>query len=414
MRLNLFFCIFLLAQRSVAQTPFTPNYDESKVGSYTLPDPLRLPNGKRITTAKQWENEQRGAILTLFKQQVYGEMPGRVPGTRYEVQRVDSSILGGKATRKFVRIWFGAGTDVPYVDAMLYLPKAVRKAPVFVTLNYGNYTTSDDPTIPLSGRVNSTPDSQAPKRGSFARRWPYEQLIDAGFGIITADYGDLEPDKLSGWKTGIRTTLQAQTTLKPEQWSAIGAWAWGMSRLADYLETEPTVDAKRLIVQGHSRLGKTALWAGANDPRFAMVVSNESGEGGAALARRNYGETVKRVTEVFPYWFIPTYATYSERVNELPIDQHELLALMAPRVLYVCSAAEDNWSDQRGEFLSLKAAAPVWGLYGPTPTLGEFPVVDQPVRSGPLGYHNRAGKHDVMPFDWAQYIAHAKAAGLTH
>lgn len=416
MRYRLLPALLLLVQPLAhAQQPapaFVPNYDESKVGTYTLPDPLSLPGGGRVKTSSQWENGPRQAVLELFKTHVYGQMPGRVPGTRYEVRRVDDPVLGGKAVRKFVRVWFGPGADAPFMDVMLYLPKAVPKAPVFVTLNYGNHTTSPDPAIPVSAHAAPTPNGGPPTLGAWAHRWPVGQLVDAGFGLATADYADLEPDRRSGWQTGIRSTLQTQTGLRPEQWSAIGAWAWGMSRMLDYLETDPAVDARRVLVQGHSRLGKTALWAGANDPRFALVISNESGEGGAALSRRNYGETLGRITEVFPHWFVPGYKTYADRVDALPIDQHELLALVAPRPLYVASAADDHWADQRGEFLGLKAAAPVWALYGHPATLGEMPGVDQPVRSGRLGYHLRTGKHDVLPYDWAQYVAFARSVGL--
>ena len=391
---------------------FVPNYDERSVGSYTLPDPLQRPDGTTITQAKEWENGPRDRVMALFKQNVYGQMPGRPAGLHFAMQRIDTAVLGGKAVRKFVRISFGEGSDAPGMDVMLYLPKNKTKVPVFVALNYGNHTISPDATIPLPSRPDLRPDSSTLTRGTFARRWPLEQLIDAGFGLATANYADLEPDRPTGWQTGIRTTLAHSLGLKPDQWGAIGAWAWGMSRVLDYLETDPAVDVRQIVVQGHSRLGKAALWAGANDRRFALVISNESGEGGAALARRNYGETIGRITSAFPYWFVPQYATYTDRVADLPVDQHELLALVAPRPLYVTSAQEDNWSDPRGEFLGLKAAAPVWALYGYKVNLGDWPGVDQPVRSGPLGYHVRTGKHDVMPYDWAQYITHAQAVGL--
>ncbi len=399
---------------AASQAPaFVPNYDEAQVGTYTLPDPLVGASGRRITKAKDWERSRRAEVLDLFKKHVYGELPGRPAGLRFRVRRVDSSLFGGKALRKFVRISFGEAPDAPGMDVMLVVPKSRKPVPVFVTLNYGNHTTSPDSTIPLPTRPGLTPDGQPIPRGAATRRWPFEQLVDAGFGIAMADYADLEPDRRTGWQTGIRTTLQGQTGLKPEQWSALGAWAWGMSRILDYLETDPLVDAKQVLVQGHSRLGKAALWAGANDPRFALVISNESGEGGAALARRNYGETIGRITTVFPHWFIPAYAGYAERIPELPVDQHELLALIAPRPLYVTSAEEDRWSDPRGEFLSAVAAAPVWALYGKA-GLGtdQYPTPNQPIHGPTLGYHVRTGVHDVTPFDWAQYIAFAKKMGI--
>ena len=400
--------------KSASPAPVTlaPNYDEQRVGHYTLPDPLLLPDHTTVNRADAWESGPRNRVLTLFKENVYGQMPGRPVRMHAAVQRVDTAVLNGRAMRKLIRIWFGAGTDVPYMDVMLYLPQRTQRVPVFLALNYGNHTISPDPTIPLPEAETPGADSLAIRRGAFARRWPVEQLIDADIGLATANYADLEPDRPTGWQTGIRTTLARPLGLKYDQWSAIGAWAWGMSRILDYLETDPAVDAGRVFLQGHSRLGKAALWAGANDRRFALVISNSSGEGGAALARRNYGETIGLMTEKFPYWFINRYATYATHVADLPVDQHELLALIAPRPLYVTSAALDNWADQRGEFLGLQAASPVYRLYGPQARPEPMPPVDQPVRWNKLGYHVRTGKHDVLPYDWAQYINHARAVGL--
>ena len=165
-----------------------------------------------------------------------------------------------------------------------------------------------------------------------------------------------------------------------------------------------------MIVVGHSRLGKTALWAGAGDERFAMVVSNESGCGGAALERRNFGETVRRITTVFPHWFCPNFAGWAGRAPEMPFDQHVLLAMTAPRPLYVASAAEDLWADPRGEFLAAVAAAPAWELFGKE-GLGtaDFPAPDAPV-GGSIGYHVRSGAHDLLAWDWERFADFAEKA----
>ncbi|MBD0257856.1 MAG: acetylxylan esterase, partial [Cytophagales bacterium] len=265
------------------------NYDESKAGSYTLPDPLRLPNGKTARSTRQWERKARPAVLALFAEHVYGRMPSKPKDLHFKVVSEDADALGGKAIRKQITVFFARGDNGPSMDILLYLPKgAAGPVPVFTGLNYcGNHCVSSDPGIALSTRWmrNSadyrTTNNQASdsSRGTHSRRWPVEELVSRGYGLATAYYGDLEPDHEEGWKTGIRTTLQPALNVQPPEWSAIGAWAWGLSRLMDYLETDPAVDARRVAITGHSRLGKAALWAAANDTRFAVVVSNDSGEG---------------------------------------------------------------------------------------------------------------------------------------
>jgi hypothetical protein len=234
-----------------------------------------------------------------------------------------------------------------------------------------------------------------------------EELLARGYGLATAYYGDLEPDHAAGWQTGIRSQLQQVLHTQPGEWGAIGAWAWGMSRMMDYFETDKAIQARQVVLQGHSRIGKAALWAGANDTRFAALISNESGEGGAALSRRWYGETIKRLNTSFPHWFGPNYKKYNDKPNDLPVDQHALLALIAPRPLYVASAAEDTWSDPKGEFLSAQATEPVYQLYH-LKGLGTVPMpgLNQPVGER-VRYHIRSGKHDVTAYDWQQYLAFA-------
>lgn len=389
------------------------NYDEAKVPPYTLPDPLQLANGRRIATSAEWMYQQRPAMLQLFADNVYGRMPGKPLRLRFVVNDVDSSALGESAIRKQVTIFF-TGAPEPSMDVLLYLPRSAKApVPVFVGLNfYGNQTISNDAGIKLSprwvpndaGKRLENNRATEISRGTDAGRWPVEEIIQRGYALATAYYGDLEPDYAEGWKTGIRSTMKQSLGINETEWGAIGAWAWGLSRIMDYLETDGAVNERKVVITGHSRLGKAALWAAANDTRFAIVVSNNSGEGGAALSRRWYGETIKGINTSFPHWFVSKYKQYNDNPQLLPVDQHILLSLMAPRPLYVASAGDDKWADPRGEFLSAKNAEPVYALFGKK-GLG---VNDMPRMNHPVGetirYHLRTGEHNINAYDWRQYL----------
>ncbi|GEO03449.1 hypothetical protein AAE02nite_11130 [Adhaeribacter aerolatus] len=344
-------------------------------------------------------------------------MPDKPAGMRFKVRNENKNALGGLATRKQITIYFTQAVDAPSMEVLLYLPNHVSgPVPAFAGLNFsGNQSVHPDKGIFMSDRwINNNQKgiqrnrATEASRGSQASRWPVETLLKNGFALVTAYYGDLEPDHADGWQTGIRTSLQQELNLAPDQWGAIGAWAWGMSRIMDYLETEKRINSKQVALTGLSRIGKAAVWAGANDARFALVVSNESGEGGAALARRNYGETIAQLNRSFPHWFSPAYKNYNQAPDKLPVDQHQLLALIAPRPLYVCSAAEDQWADPQGEFLSAVHAGPVYQLYGKT-GLGtaQMPAIEKPVGET-IGYHIRTGKHDINLYDWQQHLAFAQ------
>jgi hypothetical protein len=406
---------------------FKPNYDESKVPAYTLPDLLSRKDGRPVSSAGDWERHRRAEILELFETHVYGRSPGRPAEMKFEVRSEDRQALGGKATRKEVTVLFTGQSDGPAMDILIYLPNDAKgPAPLFIGLNFfGNHTVHSDPaiTIPTSwmrssadlGVVNNRATEAG--RGLRAERWQVEKIIGRGFGLATIYCGDIEPDFAEGWKMGVRSVFRpgergrpavkadGPVEFAPDDWGCIAAWAWGLSRALDYFETDEAIDHGRVAVMGHSRLGKTSLWAGAADERFAIVISNNSGCGGAALSRRRFGETVERINTSFPHWFCGNFEKYNENESALPVDQHMLIALAAPRPAYVASAQEDAWADPRGEFLAAQHAGPVYELLGRKGVgVDEMPALNQPVGDF-VGYHIRTGRHDVTAYDWEQYLS---------
>ena len=236
-------------------------------------------------------------------------------------------------------------------------------------------------------------------------RWPINKIIKSGYALITLNYNDIDPDK-NNFSDGIHSLFYENGTLKPKdnEWGSIAAWSWGLSRVLDFLENESLIDTKKIVLLGHSRLGKTALWAGAKDERFSIVISNNSGCGGAALSRRRFGEKVSDINTNYPHWFAKNFHKYNDKESLLEVDQHMLISLIAPRPVYVASASQDSWADPKGEFLSAKFAKDVYKLYGYRERgLNLFPKVNKPIR-GRIGYHVRKGKHDITLFDWEEYI----------
>jgi len=400
--------------KGIAQT-YTSNTDETKVPPYMLPDPLLGKDGKKITTSSAWNSVQRAYIYHLFEENVYGRYPSAKIPIKFVVKEVNRHALNNTAVRKQIRIYFLSDTSV-YMDVLLYLPVAV-KGPVAVFAGYnfsGNHTIMPDRGIFLSdrwidprskGAVNNKATDSS--RGSAAQQWQVNEILKHGYGIAVAYYGDIEPDNPDGWKTGIRTTLRNALQIKAEEWSAIGAWAWGLARVMDCLQQDKEIDARKIAIIGHSRLGKAALWAAASDKRFSVVISNESGEGGAALSKRWYGETVGIINQKFPHWFVANYKKYNDNTAALPVDQHMLLSLVAPRPLYIASAEGDQWSDPKGEFMAARNADPVYALFSKKGIgTDSMPGLHHPVGET-VRYHIRAGKHDVTLYDWQQYLAFA-------
>ena len=399
--LTMLMSVFCARVAAADDTEF--NYDESKVPDFELPDPLVTLSGDAVVDDATWREVRRPEILGLFEQHVYGKSPERPEHVAFEVTSSVEDALDGKALRKEVTIWFQDEEQGPSMSLLMYLPKSRGPVPAFLGLNFGgNHSISDDPGITLNtGWFRNRPDrgyvehrATEQTRGSAASRWPIEMIVDRGYAVCTIYYGDIDPDFDDGFENGIHPLFDEETgdNRDPEVWGSIAAWAWGLSRGLDYLERDDDVDAARVAVLGHSRLGKTSLWAGAQDERFALVISNDSGCGGAALSRRRFGETVNRINTSFPHWFCDGFNQYNNNENALPVDQHMLIALMAPRPAYIASAVEDEWADPRGEFLSGFHATPVYRLFGKE-GLEESsdPGVDEPRNSGSIGYHVRAG-----------------------
>jgi hypothetical protein len=392
-----------------------------------LPELLKSEMGISIGSAAQWDSIRRGELLELFREYVYGRVPESDALVNYRVVFEDRGALQGTAVEKEVVMEVCSGDDTLEISMLLFLPKdQPRPVPLFLGLNFnGNHTIYPDPQITITDSwVMNNKEwgitdhrATAASRGGSASRWPVELILSRGYGLATIYYGDIDPDFDDGFKNGIQGIMDPEIPGRDSSsWGSIAAWAWGLSRAMDYFEMDPEIDQERVVVMGHSRLGKTSLWAGALDERFAMVISNNSGCGGADLSRRPFGERVSNINTSFPHWFAARFHDYNDNEGALPVDQHMLLALVAPRPLYVASASEDNWADQYGEYLSLYYASDAYRLFDKDISLShQMPALDRPVTSGNLGYHIRSGEHNVKRYDWEQYLdfadAHLQPAG---
>lgn len=410
MKISPGFLLFLMLPVLSFAQQFVPNYDESKVPAYKLPDPLVFNNGFPVASREDWD-KRRVEIYKIFEKEVFGIVPEWKGNVKTTVVSRKAGAMEGLAKRKEVRLDLIKGKQKISVIILIYLPRDSKNAPVFLSYNFdGNHTTTteSDVLIPDSWvsntKNNGVSDNRANDRGRgiAISRWPIKEIVSRGFGLATVYYGDIDPDFNDGFKNGVHQLFDSKRD--SASWGSIATWAWGLSRIMDYLGTDKDINSKKVIVMGHSRLGKTSLWAGACDQRFAMTISNNSGCGGAALSRRKFGETVGRINNSFPHWFCDNFKKYNDKEELLTVDQHELIALIAPRPVYVASAAQDLWADPKGEFLSCVYASPVYELLGlkGLPS-NEMPALSEPL-SGTIAYHIRPGKHDVTLYDWNCYM----------
>ena len=356
-----------------------------------VPDVLTSANGKKADTPAVWESVRRPEVLNLFQTRVFGHNAVERPATlRFETTDKGTNMMDGKALRKRIVIRYSGPGGEGAIRVTAFIPKSAKPAPAFLL---------------ICNRPERNIDSERFEKSPF---WPAEELVARGYAALAFFNGDVDPDAYDGFTNGVHGVFQPNPSVrKPDSWGTIAAWAWGASRVMDWIENEPLIDRARVAVVGHSRGGKTALWCGATDTRFALTISNDSGCGGAKLNRMSLpdSESIARITKAFPHWFCANFSQYANKEAELPLDQHMLIALLAPRLAYVASASEDKWAGQPGEFRSCVLASPVWKLYGMKGLVGEtFPAPDTPLQEGCIGYHLRTGKHDLALYDWERYM----------
>jgi len=367
------------------QTEF--NYFEEKVPVYKLPEVLVSFEGKQVKDVQMWEETRRNEILELFRTNVYGRVPSTEYTKSFKLINEDKNAMGGDATLRQVDITIESSGNSLDIHLTLFVPNKVPKpVPAFLLID------------------NRGPQNTDPERKIKSEFWPAEEVIARGYAIAVFSNADVDPDNFDDFKNGVHGLLD-RGERQPDSWGTIAAWAWGASRCMDYFETDKDINIKKVAVVGHSRGGKTALWSAAEDKRFAMAVSNESGCGGAALARRKYGETIARINSAFPHWFCQNYRKWSDNESSMPVDMHMLIALIAPRAVYVTSASEDLWADPRGSYLSLFHSLPVFQLYDTNSILSDkMPPLNRQVIGGRLAYHIRDGAHNMLLKDWNWFM----------
>jgi hypothetical protein len=381
--------------RLARRTGHVSNYSEDKVPPYTLPDPLVMNDGRRVTNADTWRL-RREEILAFYREQIYGRVPQTAPAVTWAVSETDPAARGGTAVMKRVVGTIGSAPDAPKMTLTAYVPAGVQEAvPVLVSL-----------TFAAGGRGRAGGAAQQDGPPPFD---PIAEVLSHGWAYATLGYTDIQPDTLQGLSAGVigSSFEPGQTERKAHEWGGISAWAWGLSRAVDYLVTDPAFDRTRISVAGVSRLGKTVLWAAAQDERIAAVFSVVPGAMGAALIRRDWGETLDDMAQNFPWQFAANLQQWVGRWNDLPVDQHMLIALVAPRLLYVNGGLTDQWSDPRGQFLAMLAAGPVYRLLGKSDLGVTEYQIDTPITNGHLAFHYHSSGHTAVPADWRAFLAFA-------
>jgi hypothetical protein len=376
-------------------------YDEARVPAYHLPLLLVSSEGKPIKTAEEWFEIRRPQILSLFGNLVYGTVPTPQSPLKvtFDVVKTNLDFMNGLGARKDVRIRFENAKGTAEMWVLVFIPKGTGKpAPAFMLHTFDNT------------RGNGfDPDPERP--GHLRNGTPIGELFKRGFGLVAVYQGDLVRHNEVEFLKGIHPLFyrDGQSFPKAYEWGVIAAVAWGASRAMDYLETDAEIDARRVALMGHSKMGKATLWTAAQDQRFALAISAQSGCAGAALWRRKYGETLEKMVTRFPYWLCRNAGKFVNNEEDLPVDQHMLLACIAPRPVYVMSGVGDTWADPRGEYLSAYHASEVYRLLGkkgldsePSPPIGEAIIKSE------VGYHIRAGGHSIEPFDWQKFLDFAE------
>jgi hypothetical protein len=380
--------------RLAIKTGHISNYDEAKVAAYTLPDPLVFADGAPVRDARAWQR-RREEIVKAYETEIYGRIPAQTPKVSWQPGQVDQPVPEGVVRRNFVGTVGAEGPGAPRLNLAVHTPAAAKRpVPLVLMVNFGG---------------GAAPAAAAGRGGTFAQPEALvaEEILRRGWGYATVGYQDIQPDRANTLTEGVigRTLPAGQQQPAPDEWGAIGAWSWGASRIIDHLETDKTIDAKRIALFGHSRLGKTALWASALDQRIAAVFASCSGEMGAALARRDWGETVDDMTQNFPWWFAGNFQKYAGRWNDMPVDAHMLIALSAPRPVFVTGGTGDQWADPVGMFKALVAAGPVYKLLGKRDLgVSDLPPLDTPVIGGDLGWHYHTGGHSATAADWKAFL----------